>query len=321
MCRGWFDASLYSNFRVPTAGKTDSGRVSRKSQHQFGIDAEIALEQPKQASFGEIAVPIAFQLARALKQPPKKIAADLVEAVGEIPGVAAMEVAGNGYINIRFDRGAFAAGLLNPATADTPKSAAARRSSSTPTSIRTRPRTSAICAMPFWAIPSCACCARAAIAWKCRTTSTTRACRWPTSSPDFISSRRNRRSKWRPLIAEPRFDYLCWDLYARTSQYYKDHPEALAWRAETLHAIEVGRRRTGRTGASGRRCDRESASGDHAAAQHPVRRAAARKRDPASAILGRRLRTAERAQRDLFRNRRQEQRLLGDAVLRLPRRR
>ena len=32
--------------------------------------------------------------------------------MGEIPGVAAMEVAGNGYINIRFDRGAYAAGLL-----------------------------------------------------------------------------------------------------------------------------------------------------------------------------------------------------------------
>ncbi|MDE3198361.1 MAG: arginine--tRNA ligase, partial [Acidobacteriota bacterium] len=44
------------------------------------------------------------------------------------------------------------------------------------------------------------------------------------------------------LIAaeDSRFDYVCWDLYARTSQYYKDHPESLAWRAETLHAIEAG---------------------------------------------------------------------------------
>ncbi|MDQ6707140.1 MAG: DALR anticodon-binding domain-containing protein, partial [Acidobacteriota bacterium] len=43
------------------------------------------------------------------------------------------------------------------------------------------------------------------------------------------------------LIDGPeRFDYLCWDLYARTSQYYKDHPDSLAWRAETLHAIEGG---------------------------------------------------------------------------------
>jgi arginyl-tRNA synthetase len=43
----------------------------------------------------------------------------------------------------------------------------------------------------------------------------------------------------RELIATTRFDYLCWDLYARTSQLYKDNPTALAWRAETLHAIEA----------------------------------------------------------------------------------
>jgi arginyl-tRNA synthetase len=42
------------------------------------------------------------------------------------------------------------------------------------------------------------------------------------------------------LAAALRFDYLCWDLYAHTSAYYKTHPEALAWRAETLHAIESG---------------------------------------------------------------------------------
>jgi zinc protease len=44
------------------------------------------------------------------------------------------------------------------------------------------------------------------------------------------------------LIADPavRFDYYCWDLYARTSAYYKESPESLAWRRETLHAIEAG---------------------------------------------------------------------------------
>jgi arginyl-tRNA synthetase len=37
-----------------------------------------------------------------------------------------------------------------------------------------------------------------------------------------------------------RFDYYCWDLYARTSSYYKEHPESLAWRSQTLHAMESG---------------------------------------------------------------------------------
>jgi arginyl-tRNA synthetase len=46
----------------------------------------------------------------------------------------------------------------------------------------------------------------------------------------------------RALIADAntRFDYLCWDLYARTSSYYQDHPEAKQWRFDTLHAIEAG---------------------------------------------------------------------------------
>jgi arginyl-tRNA synthetase len=39
-------------------------------------------------------------------------------------------------------------------------------------------------------------------------------------------------------IPAVRFDYLCWDLYARISQTYKDEPRSLQWRAETLKAIE-----------------------------------------------------------------------------------
>ena len=46
----------------------------------------------------------------------------------------------------------------------------------------------------------------------------------------------------RGLIEDPavRFDYYCWDLYARTSAYYKENADALAWRAAALHSIEAG---------------------------------------------------------------------------------
>jgi arginyl-tRNA synthetase len=49
-------------------------------------------------------------------------------------------------------------------------------------------------------------------------------------------------SEVQALIQDPniRFDYLCWDLYARISTHYKENPDTLAWRAETLHAIEAG---------------------------------------------------------------------------------
>jgi arginyl-tRNA synthetase len=84
----------------------------RRIQDRYGINLPIVIEQPRQSDFGEIAVPAAFQLAKELKQAPRKIAAELVSGMDAIPGVAALEVAGNGYINIRFDRGAYARALL-----------------------------------------------------------------------------------------------------------------------------------------------------------------------------------------------------------------
>ena len=81
-------------------------------QIRYGIDLAVSIEQPRQSDFGEMAIPAAFQLAKQLRQAPKKIAAELAAEIGPIPGVAAMEVAGNGYINIRLDRGAYGAALL-----------------------------------------------------------------------------------------------------------------------------------------------------------------------------------------------------------------
>src|SRR5579862_2994859 len=77
----------------------------------YDVVGPVQTEQPKQASFGEIALPAAFQLARQLKKAPKAIAAELSAAVGEIEGVAGVEIAGNGYLNLRLDRGYYGYGL------------------------------------------------------------------------------------------------------------------------------------------------------------------------------------------------------------------
>ena len=79
---------------------------------RYGVDLAVAIEQPRESDYGEMAVPAAFQLAKQLRQAPRKIAAELAAEIGPIAGVAALEVAGNGYLNVRLDRGAFAAGLL-----------------------------------------------------------------------------------------------------------------------------------------------------------------------------------------------------------------
>jgi arginyl-tRNA synthetase len=66
----------------------------------------IAIEQPPEISFGEYASPIAFELARKLRKAPRKIAEEIVAALGTIEGFAGFEVAGAGYINARLDRDA-----------------------------------------------------------------------------------------------------------------------------------------------------------------------------------------------------------------------
>ncbi len=92
-----------------------SERVSEHVRTRYGVEISGALEQPKQSSFGELAIPAAFHLARQLKRAPKAIAAEIVAEIGPLASVAALEVAGNGYINVRLDRGAYGYALLHGA--------------------------------------------------------------------------------------------------------------------------------------------------------------------------------------------------------------
>src|ERR1700685_4398242 len=87
----------------------------------YGFDAPVQTEQPKQTSFGEIAVPAAFHLARQLKKAPKSIAAEMIQSAERIEGIESIEIAGNGYLNVRFDRGYYGSGLIgSPSGSSTP---------------------------------------------------------------------------------------------------------------------------------------------------------------------------------------------------------
>jgi arginyl-tRNA synthetase len=71
----------------------------------YGIQGEvIPLETPPDLKFGEMATPIAFELARKLRKAPRIIAQEIMTALGEVEGFAGFEVAGAGYINARLDR-------------------------------------------------------------------------------------------------------------------------------------------------------------------------------------------------------------------------
>jgi len=64
----------------------------------------IPLEIPPDLKFGELATPIAFELARKLRKAPKVIAAEIVAALGQLRGFSSFEIAGAGYINAHLDR-------------------------------------------------------------------------------------------------------------------------------------------------------------------------------------------------------------------------
>ena len=66
-----------------------------------------AVEVPPSRALGDLAVTVAFQLARPLRKAPKIIAQDLASAVGDIPGIAKIVVTPNGYLNLYLDRAAY----------------------------------------------------------------------------------------------------------------------------------------------------------------------------------------------------------------------
>ena len=75
-------------------------------------DVEVEFQTPRDASHGDLATNLALQLARPLRRAPRAIAEALVEAVDlDAAHVAGLEVAGPGFINVRFASDYLADGL------------------------------------------------------------------------------------------------------------------------------------------------------------------------------------------------------------------
>lgn len=211
--------------------------VSGHLTARYGETMEVAIESPKQSSFGELALPVAFQLARTLKKAPRAIAQELAGDLGALPGVATIEIAGNGYLNLRLDRGAYGHALLagGGAAASTghkiivehtninPNKAAhighLRNSVLGDTFVRMLRASGNTVEVQNYIDNTGVQVADVVVG--------------------FHYLERKSAAEVAALAAAPRFDYLCWDLYARVSQYFKEHPESEKWRAETLHAIEA----------------------------------------------------------------------------------
>src|SRR5258705_1500755 len=80
-------------------------------KEKYGVEGAIALEKPPKLEMGEAASPVCFELAKRLKRAPRHIAQEIATGLPPIAGISQVEVAGAGYLNLFFDRGAFWASL------------------------------------------------------------------------------------------------------------------------------------------------------------------------------------------------------------------
>ena len=87
-------------------------RIAAALRDRYGLDPSemptIVIEYPPNRRLGDLAVTVAFELARTLRKAPRVIAQEIAESVGELSGVGRLEPTGAGYLNAFLDRAAFA---------------------------------------------------------------------------------------------------------------------------------------------------------------------------------------------------------------------
>ncbi len=214
--------------------KKISERVREHVHSRYAVETTGALEQPKQSTFGELAIPVAFHLARQLKQAPKAIATQIISDLGPIEGVRAMEVAGNGYINVRLDRGAYGYAVLKGAEerAQTGGKIIVEHTNINPNkAAHIGHLRNAILGDTFVRMLRAG-----GRSVEVQNYIDNTGVQVADVVAGFHFLRHLTLDDVDRLILDPkvRFDYYCWDLYAEVSA----HPELKTWREETLHAIE-----------------------------------------------------------------------------------
>jgi arginyl-tRNA synthetase len=216
--------------------------VEKTLAEKFGLNLKVSLEQPKQSSFGELSIPVAFQLARQLRKAPRQIAEELAAGLTHVRGVAAVEIAGNGYINVRLQRGAYGTSLVE--RSGVPQKSAASDQKIIVEHTNINPNKAAHIGHLRNAVlgDTFARMLRRGRSVEVQNYIDNTGVQVADVVVGFHFLEKRSPAEVRTMVGDPqvRFDYFCWDLYARTSAYYQKNPEALTWRAETLHSIEAG---------------------------------------------------------------------------------
>jgi arginyl-tRNA synthetase len=217
-------------------------RIADAVRNRLGV-ADVpafSVEVPPNRALGDLAVTVAFQLARPLKKAPRVIAQELADAVGTIPGVARIVVAPNGYLNLFLDRPSFLLDQLRPiqaadAAADTdkvivehtainPNKAAhighLRNAALGDTLVRVLRFRGAPVEVQNYIDDTGVQVADVVLG--------------------FLTLEHLTLEEVRRIADTTRFDYFCWDLYSRVTEWYEGDKSRLEERARTLHDLEHG---------------------------------------------------------------------------------
>jgi arginyl-tRNA synthetase len=223
-----------------------SRRVIDLLKRHYDLDLpRLVIDQPPNVSLGEYALPLSFELAKKLRKPPRKIAEEIVAALGQVPGFAKFEVAGAGYINARLDRQAAARVLLQEGTRakagpPKPEKILVEHTSINPNkAAHIGHLRNAILGDTFVRL------LRASGAHvDVQNYIDNTGVQVADVVVGFLYLEKKSQSDVEALIAKVPdgrpFDYYCWDLYARVSQWYEEDKEHLKLRLQTLHDIERG---------------------------------------------------------------------------------
>ncbi len=231
-------------------------------REKYGEELTIVLDRPPKIAMGEAASPVCFELAKRLKRPPRQIAQEIANGLGKVEGIARVEVAGGGYLNAYFDRGAF---WTSAQEENREKEKRQRRDAENAEEHRERQETGRG-KVPGKVIvehtsinPN-----KAAHIGHVRNAALgdtmVRILRHAGNRVQiqnyidntgvqvadvviaFLHMEQRTPIGVKMMAQEPRFDYYCWDLYARVTSFFaEDKARAEKWRGETLRAIEEGK--------------------------------------------------------------------------------
>ena len=209
----------------------------------FGFEASAPLlEIPPQPELGDLSLAAAFELAKKLRRPPRQIAEIMAEKILPIQGIERVSVAGGGYVNFHFDRAALASELFRrrsgqqAAAVSRPGKLLVEHTSINPNkAAHIGHLRNAVLGDVFARLLRFR-----GHSVEIQNYIDNTGVQVADVTVGFLYLERKTSAEVQVLVDDPgiRFDYYCWDLYARVSRHYDENKSAVALRTETLKAIE-----------------------------------------------------------------------------------